>query len=54
LLKDNRPPSRPDLGISETHIKKKEVSSWEEMRDEILKDHESLSERRKRRDGIET
>lgn len=35
-----------DEGLRRGHIKKGEVDSWEEIRDQIVKDHETLKERR--------
>lgn len=41
--------TRADGSIPETHVKKQEISSWGDMKDQILKDHETLAERRKKR-----
>lgn len=41
--------TRKNLDIPPTHIKKGEVDSWEEIRDQIESDHETLIERREKR-----
>lgn len=41
--------TRPEVDIPETHMKKREVGSWEEIENEITSDHESLRARRKAR-----
>ncbi len=41
--------TRKDLDIPVTHIKKGEVDSWEDIRDQIESDHETLRERREKR-----
>ena len=41
--------SRADGSIPNTHVKKGEVESWKEIRDQITKDHETLRKRRKER-----
>ena len=39
-------PTRPRLDIPKTHVAKQTVSSWEELRSDIEKDHETLGNRR--------
>lgn len=41
--------TRADGSIPETHIKKSEISSWDDIKDQILDDHETLGERQKQR-----
>jgi hypothetical protein len=41
--------TRKDLDIPTTHIKKGEVDSWKDIRDQIESDHETLIERREKR-----
>ncbi len=44
--------TRVDASIPKTHIKKMEVSSWEDIKDQIYSDHETMRERRKQRGMI--
>lgn len=41
--------TRADGSIPETHIKKQEVSSWEDIKEQIFNDHETLSGRQRER-----
>lgn len=39
--------TREVLDVPPTHVVKKEVDSWDDIKDEIVNDHETLRERRK-------
>jgi hypothetical protein len=41
--------TREYLDVPSTHVKKEEVDSWEEMRDKIESDYETMIERRRER-----
>ena len=41
--------TRKDADVPDTHIKKDEIESWEDIRGQIESDHETMIERRKER-----
>lgn len=41
--------TRKNADIPPTHIKKGEVESWEDIRDQIINDHKTISDREKKR-----